>query len=420
MENYQYATPILIRDGETIILQRVPFGEKIFNEDWLQSLLFENPTILPFSDLEPVFDGSLPVVRELPTGAGPVDLMYMNSKGYITLVETKLWRNPEARRSVIAQVIDYAKDIAEWSYDLLIEAIRKSNLYKNNGDPLIDLFSETEGEDFNQVVFIDRVTRNLQKGRFLLLIVGDGIHEGVEKMANFLQQTPYLGYSLALVELAVYRESPERKEMFYIQPKILVRTKEITRAIVELKIPASRSDVTVSLPTETSGKTSSRKRITEEEFLEELQESSGDNAVQFAKWVLDQAEEHGLWIDWKDAGPLLKYDDPESGDFFTLGQLHKTGNLTETSRLYSRFRKLGWPFDACLDYFDEVAALIPGASRKSFTTKSGRKKEQIVYGKNPGPRSYPPFELLESVKEGWFDAIDKLVNRIKALSGDQE
>ena len=143
MENYQYATPILIRNGETIILQRVPFGERIFNEGWLQSLLFENPTILPFSDLEPVFDGSLPVVRELPTGAGPVDLMYMNSKGYITLVETKLWRNPEARRSVIAQVIDYAKDIAEWSYDLLIEAIRKSNLYKNNGDPLIDLFFET-------------------------------------------------------------------------------------------------------------------------------------------------------------------------------------------------------------------------------------------------------------------------------------
>jgi hypothetical protein len=395
MENYQYATPILIRNGETIILQRVPFGEKIFNEGWLQSLLFENPTILPFSDLEPAFDG-----------AGPVDLMYMNSKGYITLVETKLWRNPEARRSVIAQVIDYAKDIAEWSYDLLIEAIRKSNLYKNNGDPLIDLFSETEGDDFNQIVFIDRVTRNLQKGRFLLLIVGDGIQEGVEKMANFLQQTPYLGYSLALVELAVYRESPERKEMLYIQPKILVRTKEITRAIVELKIPASRSDVTVSLPTETSGKTSSRKRITEEEFLEELQESSGDNAVQFAKWVLDQAEEHDLWIDWKDAGPLLKYDDSESGDFFTLGQLHKTGNLTETSRLYSRFHKLGWPFDACFDYFDEVAALIPGASRKSFTTKSGRKKEQI--------------ELLEPVKEGWFDAIDKLVNRIKALSGDQE
>lgn len=422
MENDQYASPVLIRNNETIILQRVPLREKVFNEEWLQKLLFENPTILPFSDLEPVFDGSIPIVRELVTEAGPVDLVYMNSKGYITLVETKLWRNPEARRSVVAQIIDYAKEIAEWSYDQFVEAIKKSNLYKNiKDDPLIDQFSEIEGDDFDQIVFIDRVTRNLQKGRLLLLIVGDGIQEGVEKMAGFLQQTPYLGYSLALVELAVYRESPERKELFYIQPKILARTREITRAIVELKIPATYSDVTVTLPAETPEKPSSRRRITQEEFFEELQKTSGDKSVQFAKWVLDKAEDYGLRIDWKDAGPLLKYDDPESGEFFTLGQLHKNGSLTETSRLYSRFRKLGWPFDACLDYFDEVASLIPGASRKYVQVKSGKKHwEQIAYGRNPGPKSYPPFELLATKKESWFNAISKLINRIQALSGDRE
>ena len=219
MENDQYSSPVLIRDGETIILQRVPLMEKVFSEEWLQNLLFENPTILPFSDLEPAFDGSIPIVRELSTDAGPVDLIYMNSKGYITLVETKLWRNPEARRSVVAQLIDYAKEIADWGYEELVAAIKKSDIHQNKiGDPLINQFSDIEGDDFDQTVFIDRVTRNLQKGRFLLLIVGDGIQEGVEKMARFLQQTPHLGYSLALVELAIYRESPERKELFYIQP----------------------------------------------------------------------------------------------------------------------------------------------------------------------------------------------------------
>jgi len=423
MENDQYASPVLIRKNETIILQRVPLMENVFNESWLQNLLFENPTILPFSDLEPTFDGSLPIVREMSTGAGPVDLIYMNSKGYITLVETKLWRNPEARRSVVAQIIDYAKEIAEWSYEQFVEAIKRSSLYKNrSGDPLIDQFSDMEGDDFDQVVFIDRVTRNLQKGRFLLLIVGDGIQEGVERMASFLQQTPHLGYSLALVELAIYRESPERKESLYIQPKILARTKEITRAIVELRIPATYSDIKVTLPpAEKPREGSTRRRITEEEFFEELEKSSGDKSVEFAKWVVDRAENHGLSIDWKEAGPILKYNDPESGQFFTLGQLHKNGGLTETGRLHARFRKLGWPFDACLDYFDEVASLIPGASRKAFKSRSGKQKwEQIVYGKNPGPGSYPPFEILSEKKEGWFNAISKLINRIQAFSGDQE
>jgi hypothetical protein len=424
MENDQYASPVLIRKNETIILQRVPLMENVFNESWLQNLLFENPTILPFSDLEPTFDGSLPIVREMGTGAGPVDLIYMNSKGYITLVETKLWRNPEARRAVVAQIIDYAKEIAEWSYEQFVEAIKRSSLYKNrSGDPLIDQFSDMEGDDFDQVVFIDRVIRNLQKGRFLLLIVGDGIQEGVERMASFLQQTPHLGYSLALVELAIYRESPERKESLYIQPKILARTKEITRAIVELRIPATYSDIKVTLPpAEKPGKGSTRRRITEEEFFEELEKSSGDKSVEFAKWVLDQAEDNDLRIDWREAGPILKYNDPESGQFFTLGQLHKNGGLTQTLRLHTRFRKLGWPFDACLDYFDEVASLIPGASRKAFKAKPGRKQEweQIVYGKKPGPASYPPFEILSEKKEDWFNAISKLIDRIQAFSGDQE
>jgi hypothetical protein len=423
MENDQYASPVLIRKNETIILQRVPLMENVFNESWLQNLLFENPTILPFSDLEPTFDGSIPIVRELGTGAGPVDLIYMNSKGYITLVETKLWRNPEARRSVVAQIIDYAKEIAEWSYEQFVEAIKRSSLYKNrSGDPLIDQFSNMEGDDFDQVVFIDRVTRNLQKGRFLLLIVGDGIQEGVERMASFLQQTPHLGYSLALVELAIYRESPERKESFYIQPKILARTKEITRAIVEIKIPATYSDIEVTLPVEKPGKGSDRTSITAKEFFEELEKSSGDKSVEFAKWVLKQAENQDLIIDWKEAGPILKYNDPESGQLFSLGQLNKNGRLTATQALYNRFRRLGWPFDACLEYFDEVASLIPGASRKAFNTRSGRKKEreQIVYGKNPGPGDYPPFEILSEKKEDWFNAISKLIDRIQAFSGDQE
>jgi len=422
MENDQYALPVLIRDGETIIMQRVPLMEKVFSEDWLQKLLFENPTILPFPDLEPAFDGSVPIVRELATTAGPVDLVYVNSKGYITLVETKLWRNPEARRSVVAQLIDYAKEIADWSYEEFIAAIRKSDTGANRvADPLINQFSDMEGDDFDQTVFIDRVTRNLQKGRFLLLIVGDGIQEGVEKMADFLQQTPHLGYSLGLVELAVYREGPERKGTLYVQPKILARTREIVRAIVELKIPATYSDISVTLPAEDSKRSAPRKRLTEEEFFEELQKSSGDKSVQFAKWVLDHAEENGMRIDWMEGGPTLKYDDPETGQFFTLGQLHKNGTLAETDRLRARFRKLGWPLDACLAYFDEVAALIPGACRKSFPGRPGKpSREAIVYGKNPTFSSYPPFELLFEKKEDWLKAISKLVDRIQALSGDQE
>ena len=45
-----------------------------------------------------------------------IDLIYLNDSGFITIWECKLWRNPEARRKVIGQVLDYAKDLAKLNF----------------------------------------------------------------------------------------------------------------------------------------------------------------------------------------------------------------------------------------------------------------------------------------------------------------
>jgi len=68
----------------------------------------------------------LPVAWELQTTCGSIDLLFVNSEGMITIVETKLWRNPEARRKVVTQIIDYAKDLAKWSYSDLMKAVKAS------------------------------------------------------------------------------------------------------------------------------------------------------------------------------------------------------------------------------------------------------------------------------------------------------
>ena len=52
--------------------------------------------------------------------------------------------------------------------------------------------------------FIDVVSKNLRSGRCLLLIVGDGIHEEAETMAEFLQQNAGAHFALAMVTLGVY------------------------------------------------------------------------------------------------------------------------------------------------------------------------------------------------------------------------
>lgn len=175
----------------------------------------------------------------------------------------------------------------------------------------------------------------------------------------------------------------------------------------------------MTLPSETEPKKATRSRITEEEFFKQLQRVAGPEAVDFARWVLDNAEDHNLQIDWGDAGLLLKYVEPTKGKFFTFGQMRRDGGLA-TNRLAGRFEELGLPFEIYRDYLDEVAQLIPNASRKRFTTKTGRwEVEQISYGKNPSRFDYPPFVMLAPYKEKFMVAIDKAIQRIEEVTDNE-
>ena len=58
-----------------------------------------------------VFSGPVPICTELNTPAGAIDNFLVTPKGLPVLVECKLWRNPEARREVVGQILDYAKEL---------------------------------------------------------------------------------------------------------------------------------------------------------------------------------------------------------------------------------------------------------------------------------------------------------------------
>jgi len=130
-----------------------------------------------------------------------VDALYVNALGRLTLAEFKLWRNPQARREVIGQILDYAKEIASWSYEDLQREV--SRALKRPGNVLFDLVRATD-PDVEEGVFVDNVTRHLRRGEFLLLIIGDGIREGVENIVDFVQQHSGLHFNLALVEATLY------------------------------------------------------------------------------------------------------------------------------------------------------------------------------------------------------------------------
>jgi len=230
------ARPVLIPEvGPETLLEQVPLtgpvSRETYSEDWLQDLIFRHPRSLPVADIDESYGELVPVCRELPTGAGPVDVLYMTKVGRPVLVEAKLWRNPEARRKVVAQILDYAKELSRWSFDRLDSAVRRTQSTPG-GAPrgLLDIMGI--GRDTPEAsTFHDGVTKALRRGDFMLLIVGDGIRDGAGAITEFLDTHASLHFTFGLVEMGIFRVPSGG---LLVQPRVLLQTDIVRRVVVEL------------------------------------------------------------------------------------------------------------------------------------------------------------------------------------------
>ena len=171
----------------------------------------------------------MPVCTELNTPAGSIDALYATPQGKLVVLETKLWRNPVARRTVVGQVLDYAKELGNWTYeDLQREVSKRTGRY---GNALFDIVAEASST-LEEAAFIDEVSRSLSQGRFLLLICGDGIREGVATITDFfLERHGTLQFTFGLVEMAVYR-MPDSGLL--VQPRVLAQSLIVKRSVISL------------------------------------------------------------------------------------------------------------------------------------------------------------------------------------------
>lgn len=327
----QNGVPIIILpDKQQATLARIQLNEKEFNEFWVQELIRENPQVLPIAKLETIFAPAIPIGREVNTAVGPLDNLYISPEGYITIVETKLWRNPEARREVVGQIIDYAQDISTWDYEKLDTTVKAYNQkYSGVTDGIIETVGKQQELDTGQErELIDTISRNLRKGRFLLLIVGDGIREEVEALTDFLNRSAQLQFTLGLVELQIYRVMEGgNKDALLVIPQVVMRTREISRAVVTID-EAAMGKVKVDINVAEEPAKQKRISITEEEYFDKLERAAGNEVVTFAKQLIADMEELGCLIDWKTASFVVKYPDPAgSGTNFTIFVSQKNGNI---------------------------------------------------------------------------------------------
>ena len=389
-----------LQDSRAIPLQRRRLtgdaGEGGYDENWLQQLLFQTPEILPIGEIDPAFAPATPLCRELPTDAGPIDLAYVSEQGLLSIVECKLWRNPEARRDAVSQILDYAKEISRWSYDELNAAVCRAANRPSNA--LFDLVRE-QNDTIDEATFVDDVTRSLASGRFLLIVVGDGIREGVERLADYLTQSAGIRFTFGLVELAIF-DMPERSAGgVIVEPRVLARTVEIERAVVR------RADASVVVEDPpSSGGVKVKTQITAETFYEQIEHV--DKALpDRVRAFFQRCEDHGLDVTLSRASFILHWQQTD-GRRVNFGTLFPNGDLN-TNYVVHAANECGDP-QVGVDYLDTVAKLIPGATVK----KDGAywTWRVVVNGKKPTIAS-----ALERCDE-WLNAIDRSIDAFNRLN----
>lgn len=171
-------------------------------EDALQTFFENYPEIIPGKQIDPGSEDPPRFVllrREMPVGSWALDHLFVDQRGILTLVETKLFQNPESRREVIGQIVEYAANAAEsWSGGI---ARQRATEFWSMHDRNLDVVLQDEfGGELDIEDFWKTVEGNLKDGRIRLIIASDELRPEVRRMIEYLnnelQNAEVLGLEL--------------------------------------------------------------------------------------------------------------------------------------------------------------------------------------------------------------------------------
>ena len=203
---------ILLIDGDRITpLNEAKFGEEAKLQDYLE----DYPTLIPLADIVEGASQLLCVGREVGVGSGSIDLLCIDKDGLLTIVETKLRRNREARREVVGQIIEYASYVSQWTADDVYrianeyyeESARVPPVYR--GKTLGGIMEEVVGGEYSDDDFRTGIERNLKDGRIRLIIAVDELIEPLRATVTFLNS--HSNFDILLLQVTVFQESEAKK-----------------------------------------------------------------------------------------------------------------------------------------------------------------------------------------------------------------
>lgn len=249
--------------------ERVTAREMSLPESWFRDAIHADPELVigPCREAGRLLSDEvwMPWGTEVLVDAGPIDVLLVSSRGRIAIVETKLSYNPEKRRTVVAQVLDYAFAFQ----NVLLE----------------DLPPLPGGEYTPELADIEEC---IAAGRFLLVIAGDAMDPRALRLSEgMLGRHLTAEWDLAMVDLNLFRPVGSGAGLLLVpelRGTVVAEVRQVVRVKVEGETPKARIEVERVVTDEPSGVR--RGKLTFDAFLARMQ-SDAPHAVADAKRVLE-------------------------------------------------------------------------------------------------------------------------------------
>lgn len=355
------------------------------SEAFLQRAIDASPALVPFGEFLPGARRIVSLGMEIPLAfpggrTGYLDNLLLTDDGHLVVLEMKLWRNPEAIRQVVAQVLEYGLALSTMRPQDLEQVLHKCAHGQTRLAPdatLLD-YAMQAFPDLDERQFAVALERHMRSGELLYLVAGDGIHASVEAIATWINARSGTPFHFGLLELDCYLTEQGGR---FIVPRLLTKTKEIARHVVEVVVGGTHAalaqiavDEQVSLP---NGASRTARRdihtdpasLTVDVLLARIgQATMAPGAQEFAVTLLNQLQEAAF--DARSTRTELAFgirDAGAPGAFVTLVSL-------QPDRLYLQYPHKRMGAEAALGFRRRANRIAPFFTPESleYLDKQGR------------------------------------------------
>jgi hypothetical protein len=291
--------------------------------------------------------------------------LFISRAGYLVLVETKLWRNPEAKREVVAQLLDYATALSRLTYDE-IDGLVTDYLKAYEGGAVTSLQEWVEGRlGPVDVGFQSRVARTLKLGRFLLLIVTDHARPTVIDLLKRLNAQAWLSMDIGVVELRPFRRGSDPDAGLLLVPYVAGRTEIVERSVVEVTVAGvADAQVVVRKERHQDGATSDNQRtpLTSEAAFWELVHDKAPDAEAPGRKLIDAFRHQGFEHELGEGSVIIQAIVPGAEITVPLFFLKSNGKVAFWHQTFRRrASRAGVRLELGEEYVTKMRALL-GAS----------------------------------------------------------